>query len=107
VTNLFEAARLARLDRVIFASTVGTFGYQDGYGPEPITEETETRAPKSLYGLMKLVNNGMAERYAKTFRQSPLRRRHRARQYRLLAADDSTSRARETGLCQLAIRRAA
>jgi len=68
VTNLFEAARLARLDRVVFASTVGTFGYQDSYGAEPITEETEPRAPKSLYGLMKLVNNGMAERYAKTFR---------------------------------------
>ena len=67
VTNLFEAARLARVQRVIFASTVGTFGYQDSYGPEPITEETEPRAPKSLYGLMKLLNNGMAERYAKTF----------------------------------------
>jgi nucleoside-diphosphate-sugar epimerase len=67
VTNLFEAARLARLDRVIFASTVGTFGYQDGYGPQPITENTEARAPKSLYGLMKLLNNGLAERYAKTF----------------------------------------
>ena len=67
VTNLFEAARLARLSRVVFASTVGTFGYQDGYGPEPITEKTESRAPKSLYGLMKLLNNGLAERYAKTF----------------------------------------
>jgi nucleoside-diphosphate-sugar epimerase len=67
VTNLFEAARLAHLDRVIFASTVGTFGYQDGYGPEPINENTEPRAPKSLYGLMKLLNNGLAERYAKTF----------------------------------------
>ena len=67
VTNLFEAARLARVQRVIFASTVGTFGYQDGYGPEPITENTEPRAPKSLYGLMKLLNNGMAERYTKTF----------------------------------------
>jgi nucleoside-diphosphate-sugar epimerase len=67
VTNLFEAARLAHLDRVIFASTVGTFGYQDGYGPEPINETTEPRAPKSLYGLMKLLNNGLAERYAKTF----------------------------------------
>jgi nucleoside-diphosphate-sugar epimerase len=67
VTNLFEAARLARIQRVIFASTVGTFGYQDGYGPDPITQETEPRAPKSLYGLMKLLNNGMAERYAKTF----------------------------------------
>jgi nucleoside-diphosphate-sugar epimerase len=67
VTNLFEAARLARLSRVVFASTVGTFGYQDGYGPEPITEKTEPRAPKSLYGLMKLLNNGLAERYAKTF----------------------------------------
>src|SRR4029434_6441687 len=67
VTNLFEAARLARIQRVIFASTVGTFGYQDGYGPEPINENTEPRAPKNLYGLMKLLNNGMAERYAKTF----------------------------------------
>lgn len=67
VTNLFEAARLAHIQRVIFASTVGTFGYQDGYGPDPITEETEPRAPKSLYGLMKLLNNGMAEQYSKTF----------------------------------------
>jgi nucleoside-diphosphate-sugar epimerase len=61
VTNLFEAARLARLQRVIFASTVGS------YGVEPINENTEARAPKSLYGLMKLVNNGLAERYTKTY----------------------------------------
>lgn len=67
VTNLFEAARLAKIDRVIFASTVGIFGYQDGYGPEPIDESTEPRAPKSLYGLMKLVNNSLAERYTKTY----------------------------------------
>jgi nucleoside-diphosphate-sugar epimerase len=67
VTNLFEAARLARLKRVIFASTVGIFGNQDAYGPEPINEDTEPRAPKSLYGVMKLVNNAMAERYAKTY----------------------------------------
>jgi nucleoside-diphosphate-sugar epimerase len=67
VTNLFEAARLAHLQRVVFASTVGTFGYQDGYGSEPITENTEPRAPKSLYGLMKLLNNGLAERYTQTF----------------------------------------
>jgi nucleoside-diphosphate-sugar epimerase len=67
VTNLFEAARLAKIERVIFASTVGIFGYQDGYGPEPIDENTELRAPKSLYGLMKLVNNGLAERYTKTY----------------------------------------
>ncbi len=67
VTNLFEAARLAKLQRVIFASTVGIFGHQDGYGPEKIDENTEPRAPKSLYGLMKLVNNGLAERYTKTY----------------------------------------
>jgi len=67
VTNVFEAARLARLDRVIFASTVGIFGHQDGYGSQSINEDTEPRAPKSLYGLMKLLNNGLAERYAKTF----------------------------------------
>lgn len=67
VTNLFEAARLAKLDRVIFASTVGIFGYQDVYGPEPIDENTEPRGTKSLYGLMKLVNNGLSERYNKTY----------------------------------------
>ncbi|MBM4260204.1 MAG: NAD(P)-dependent oxidoreductase [Deltaproteobacteria bacterium] len=66
VTNIFEAARLAKLDRVIFASTVGIFGYQDVYGPEPIDENTEPRGTKSLYGLMKLVNNGLSERYNKT-----------------------------------------
>lgn len=67
ITNLFEAARLDRLQRVIFASTVGVFGYQDAYGREFIDEQTEPRAPKSLYGLMKLVNNGLAERYTKTY----------------------------------------
>jgi nucleoside-diphosphate-sugar epimerase len=67
VTNIFEAARLAKLDRVIFASTIGIFGYQDSYGKEPLDENTEPRAPKSLYGLMKLLNNGLAERYAKTY----------------------------------------
>ena len=67
VTHLFEAARLAKIQRVIFASTVGIFGYQDGYGAEKIEETTEPRAPKSLYGLMKLVNNGLAERYTKIY----------------------------------------
>ena len=67
VTHLFEAARLAKIQRVIFASTVGFFGYQDGYGAEKIDETTEPRAPKSLYGLMKLVNNGLAERYTKIY----------------------------------------
>ena len=67
VTNLFETARLAKMQRIIFASTVGIFGYQDGYGSVPIDENTEPRAPKSLYGLMKLVNNGLAERYSKTY----------------------------------------
>ncbi len=49
VTNLFEAARLAHLQRVVFASTVGIFGYQDGYGDEPINENTEAaRAEKPV-----------------------------------------------------------
>ncbi|MDH3446061.1 MAG: NAD(P)-dependent oxidoreductase, partial [Deltaproteobacteria bacterium] len=46
---------------------VGIFGSQDAYGSEPINEATEPRTPKGLYGLMKLVNNAMAERYAKTY----------------------------------------
>lgn len=67
IANLFEAARLAGLQRVIFASTVGIFGHQDAYGSQPINEQTEPRAPKSLYGLMKLLNNAMAERYVQSY----------------------------------------
>lgn len=67
IANLFEAARLARLHRLIFASTVGIFGHQDAYGRKPINEATEPHAPKSLYGIMKLLNNAMAERYAKSY----------------------------------------
>ena len=67
IANLFEAARLARLHRLIFASTVGIFGHQDAYGRKPINEATEPHAPKSLYGIMKLLNNAMAERYAKNY----------------------------------------
>ena len=67
VTNLFEAARLAKIRRIIFASTVGIFGTQEPYGDKPIDEATEPHAPKSLYGLMKLVNNSIADRYNKTY----------------------------------------
>lgn len=67
VTNLFEAARLAQIRRVIFASTVGIFGAQEAYGDKPIDEATDPHAPKSLYGLMKLVNNSIADRYNKTY----------------------------------------
>lgn len=67
VTNLFEAARLAKIRRIIFASTVGIFGAQEAYGDKPIDEATDPHAPKSLYGLMKLVNNSIADRYNKTY----------------------------------------
>lgn len=67
ITNLFEAARLTRLERVIFASTIGIYGYQDAYGDSPITEETEPRSAHGLYSLMKSVNNAIAERYSENY----------------------------------------
>ena len=111
VTNVFEAARLARLNRVIFASTVGIFGYQDGYGSQSINENTEaarTKKPlRSDEASQQWPGRTLRENLRHPNRQSSLRRRHRPRQHGVLASDDSTPRIGQTRLRQLALRRAA
>lgn len=63
VTNVLEAARLAEVRRVVFLSTVGTYGPQSIYGDRPVTED-EILAPASMYGRMKALNESICDRYA-------------------------------------------
>jgi nucleoside-diphosphate-sugar epimerase len=63
VTNVLEAARLLRVPRVAFVSTVGTYGPQALYGERPVTEN-EILAPTSMYGRMKSLNESVCSRYA-------------------------------------------
>jgi nucleoside-diphosphate-sugar epimerase len=63
VTNALEAARLQRVPRVVFLSTVGAYGPQSVYGERPVTED-ELLAPTSMYGQMKALNESICDRYA-------------------------------------------
>jgi nucleoside-diphosphate-sugar epimerase len=62
VTNVLEAARLSNVRRVIFFSTVGTYGPQSLYGERAVSED-EVLAPTSMYGRMKLLNESICDRY--------------------------------------------
>jgi len=63
VTNVFEAARLTGVRRLLLVSTVGTYGPQELYGDRPVTED-DLLAPRSVYGRMKALNEAVADRYA-------------------------------------------
>jgi UDP-glucose 4-epimerase len=62
VTNVLEAARLSNVRRLLFFSTVGTYGPQRLYGERAVTED-ELLAPSSMYGRMKLLNESICDRY--------------------------------------------
>jgi nucleoside-diphosphate-sugar epimerase len=63
VTSVLEAARLGGVGRVVFLSTVGTYGPQRLYGDRPVAED-EVLAPASMYGRMKALNESICDRYA-------------------------------------------
>jgi nucleoside-diphosphate-sugar epimerase len=63
VTNVLEAARLSDARRVVFLSTVGTYGPPELYGDRPVNED-DILAPASMYGRMKALNESVADRYA-------------------------------------------
>ncbi|WP_395108048.1 NAD-dependent epimerase/dehydratase family protein [Actinomadura sp. SCN-SB] len=66
VTNVLEAARLADARRVLFLSTVGTYGPPSLYGDRPVNED-DILAPQSMYGRMKALNESVADRYASLY----------------------------------------
>lgn len=64
VHNLFEAARLARVGRVIFASSHHAVGY---YRREPPLPASVAPRPDSYYGVSKVFGEAMGRMYADKF----------------------------------------
>jgi UDP-glucose 4-epimerase len=60
--NVFEAARLSGIRRVVYASSVGVYGPQADYGNRPVTED-DLPHPGNAYGLTKQLAEITAERY--------------------------------------------
>ncbi|HEY8477178.1 MAG TPA: NAD(P)-dependent oxidoreductase [Chloroflexota bacterium] len=62
--NIFEAARLCEVERVVYASSVAVYGRQESHGDRPIGEE-DPPAPTGVYGASKWYNDFMAGQYAR------------------------------------------
>ena len=64
--NVFEAARLEGLQRVVWASSVAVYGPRAYYGKENLDEDDPPQ-PTRVYGACKLFNEHMAEHYFHAF----------------------------------------
>jgi UDP-glucuronate 4-epimerase len=60
--NIFEAARRAGIQRVVYASSIGVFGLNEEYPDGMVTDESEPR-PRTLYGVYKQANESTARVY--------------------------------------------
>jgi len=63
--NVFEAASIADVKRVIYASSIAVFDDQIEYGRNNTVDEFSLRKPYSLYGYAKLINEETANSYNK------------------------------------------
>lgn len=68
--NVFEAARLSGVRRVVYISSIGFYGQQSSFGERPVTEEDRGQ-PMSVYGYTKGLNDYMAKRYAEMYGLEP------------------------------------
>ena len=64
--NVFEAARLCGVKRVVYPSSISIYGDQSEYGDGAIDENSWMK-PWSLYSLSKVVNEFVANAYTKEF----------------------------------------
>lgn len=62
MNNIFEAARLMGINRVVYASSISVYGPQHLFGEKPVTEEDFCR-PTNAYGAHKVLNEFMAAKY--------------------------------------------
>ncbi len=64
--NILEAARRARLGRVVYASSVAVYGSNEDYGDEldaGFVDDSTALRPRTLYGVYKQANEGSARVY--------------------------------------------
>ena len=60
--NVFEVARWASIERVVYASSIAVYGVQDTFGQHPINEDDPAN-PVNVYGMTKAVNDFAAAKY--------------------------------------------
>jgi len=60
--NVFEAARWAKVERVVYASSIAVYGVQNTFGNRPINED-DLSAPVNVYGMTKAANDFAAGKY--------------------------------------------
>jgi len=61
--NVFEAARLYGIKRVIFCSSIAAYAPTEYYGERAVTEDEDLMKPVSIYGATKVLNEFMASRF--------------------------------------------
>lgn len=61
--NLFEAARLSGIDRIIFCSSIAAYATPDMYGDRAVEEDEVLLRSKSIYGATKALNEFMAAKF--------------------------------------------
>ncbi len=66
MSNIFEAARLSGIKRVIYASSETVYGSQDDYGDREVTED-DRLYPSHSYALSKRLAEIQAEQYARKY----------------------------------------
>jgi UDP-glucose 4-epimerase len=62
-TNVFEAARIMGVRRVVFCSSLTAYAPQEMYGDRMVTEDEILLKPASLYGATKLLNEFVASSF--------------------------------------------
>ncbi len=67
--NCFEAARLAGVKRVVYASSVAVSGQQSNFGDRPATEDDPTHGT-SQYAMHKIFNEFQAKKYVNNYGMS-------------------------------------
>ena len=64
--NVFEVARWAEVERVVYASSIACYGVQETFGQRPVTED-DICVPINVYGMTKTANDFAAQRYTQRF----------------------------------------
>jgi nucleoside-diphosphate-sugar epimerase len=67
--NVFEAARLMYIPRVVYASSEGVYGPQEEYGERDVTED-DPMHPQSAYAMAKQMSEVLAAQYAENYKMN-------------------------------------
>lgn len=69
MNNVFEAARLMGINRVVYPSSIAVYGPQSSFGERPV-KETDICQPTMIYGAHKLLNEFMGSKYMERYGMS-------------------------------------